>query len=154
VVKPRTEIVKWCKLLAALAVCAAVFCSEQIQPQLLAHIASLDSDHAVSLHTTSNGVDLVLSHDGDLSRVCGEGQSLTPSPSQAAHVIHFANGSATAKQSMSLIVSNERQTSTYFSTAVVMEWRTFVPLMPFAYPRPPPGKMSILPFHRSTLLLI
>jgi hypothetical protein len=79
---------------------------------------------------------------------------LALSASERAHVIHFANGSVTAKQSMSLSVSNERHASPYFSTAVVTEWRTFVPSMPFAYPRPPPGKMSILPIHLSTLLLI
>jgi hypothetical protein len=154
VVKPTTEIAKWCKLIAALAVCAAVPCSEQILPQLLAQIASLDRDHAVSLHATSDGVDLVLTHDDYRSRVDSEGQSLALSPSQTAHVFHIITGPPTAKQSASPMVSNARTVVAHFSAAIVAEWRTFVPPLPLVYSRPPPDEMSILPLYRSTLLLI
>lgn len=154
VVKSTRQIGKWFKLIAALAVCAALPCSEQILPQLLAQIASLDSDHAVSLYATSDGADLVLAHDHQGSPVTDNGQSLAPSPSQPAHVVHIMSGPTTAKQSTSSMASNARSPIPYFPTVMVTERRIFVPPLALAYSRPPPGEMSISPLHRSTLLLI
>jgi len=154
VAKRTTKIARWCKLIAALAVCAAVPCSEQVLPQLLAQIASLDSDHAVSLYATSEGADLVLAHDHHGSPVTDNGQSLAPSPSQPAHVVHIMSGPTTAKQSTSSMASNAQSPVPYFPTVIVTEWRIFVPPLALAYSRPPPGEMSISPPHRSTLLLI
>jgi hypothetical protein len=64
------------------------------------------------------------------------------------------SGPTTAKQPASLIVSNARNPVPYFSTVIATEWRIFVPPLRIAYSRPPPDEMSILPLHRSTLLLI
>ena len=144
----------WCKFIAALVICAAIGCSEQILPQLVAQIASLDRDHGISLCETNNGVDLVLTHDGPVAPTHDEAQCLALSATQPAHIIHFVSGPATAKQSVSCALSTERQVAGYFSTVTAMEWRIFVPQIPLAYSRPPPGRMSILPAHRSTLLLI
>jgi hypothetical protein len=154
VAKRTAKIAKWCRLIAALAVCAAIPCSEQILPQLLAQIASLDRDHGISLHATSNGVDLVLIHDSDALPAPTENQLLMQSPSQRAHVVHIMTGPTTAKQSTSPIVSNARNLILCFSTSIATDWHTFVPPLPLAYSRPPPGETSISPLHRSTLLLI
>jgi hypothetical protein len=144
----------WCEFIAALVICAAIACSEQILPQLVAQIASLDHDHGISLRVTNNGVDLVLTHDVHAVQAHEEVQCLALSAARPAHIIHFISGPATAKQSVSCTPHNERQIAVYFSTAIVREWRTFVPQIPLAYSRPPPDEMSILPAHRSTLLLI
>jgi len=154
VVKSTREIGKCFKLIAAFAVCAAIPCSEQILPQLLAQIASLDCDHAVSLHAGSEGVDLVLSHDHESLPEIEEGPSLVLSGSEPAHVVHFSTGVATAKDSSSPTISNATQLVFHLSTAIATECRTFVPQLPLAYSRPPPGEISISPLHRSTLLLI
>jgi hypothetical protein len=154
VVKRTTEIAKLCKLIAAFGVCASITCSGQILPQLIAQVASLDHDHGVSLHASGDGVDLVLTHDHHSFRENDEGEALALSVSEPAHVVHIMTGPATAKQSASLTVSNARDLIPYFSTAIVREWRTFVPPLPLAYSRPPPDELSILPLHRSTLLLI
>jgi hypothetical protein len=154
VVKSITEIAKWCKLIAAFGVCASITCSNQILPQLIAQVASLDHDHDVSLHASGDGVDLVLTHTHHSFPENDQAQAFALSASEPAHVVHITTGSATAKQSASLMVSNARDLVPYLSTTVVREWRTFVPPLPLAYSRPPPDEMSILPLHRSTLLLI
>gem|GEM_PF-1997489 len=154
VVKCASLIAKWCKLIAALVVCAAVPCSAQVLPQLLAQIASFDRDHAVSVYATSDGVVLVLAHDNHGSPETDNGQSLAPSSSQPAHVVHIMSGPTTVKQSTSSMASNARSPVPYFSTVIVTEWRIFVPPLALAYSRPPPGEISISPLHRSTLLLI
>ena len=153
-VKRTTEIAKWCKLIAALGVCASIACSNQILPQLIAQLASLDHVHGVSLHASGDGVDLVLTHDHHSFPENDEAQALALSASERAHVVHILTGAPTAKQSPSLMVSNARGPVPYFSTAIVTEWRTFVPPLPLAYSRPPPDEMSILPAHCSMLLLI
>jgi hypothetical protein len=144
----------WCKFIAALVICAAIACSEQILPQLVAQIASLDRDHGISLRVTNNGVDLVLTHDAHVVAAHNEAQCPALSAAQPAHIIHFISGPATAKQSISCTPHNGRQVAAYFSSVITTEWRTFVPQIPLAYSRPPPGEMSIPPAHRSTLLLI
>jgi hypothetical protein len=154
VAKRTTEIAKWCKLIAAIGVCASIACSQQILPQLIAQLASLDHDHGVSLHASGDGVDLVLTHDHHSFRENDEMQAVALSVSEPAHVVHIMTGPATAKQSASLMVSNARDLVPYFSTAIITEWRTFVPPIPLAYSRPPPDELSVLPLHRSTLLLI
>jgi len=143
----------WCNLLVGLLVCGAIPCSEQALPQLLAQIASLDRDHTVSLHATSDGVDVILTHDIDGSHIGDSGESLAP-PSEPAHVVHVMSAPTTAKQSTSSIVSNGRSAVPYFPTVTVKEWRIFVPPLPLVYSRPPPGEISISPLHRSALLLI
>ena len=141
----------WCNLLVGLVVCGAVPCSEQVIPQLLAQIASLDRDHTVSLHATSDGVDVILTHDIDGSPIGDSGESLAPLPSQPAHVVHVMSGPITAKQSTSSIVSNGRSPVPYFPTVTVTEWRTFVPSLPLAYSRPPPGDIWIVRLDRPAL---
>jgi hypothetical protein len=148
VVIRTTEIAKWFKLIAALAVCACILCSNQTLPQLIAQIASLDRDHSVSLHATSDGVDLVLTHDAHASRENNEGQSLALSPSQLAHVFHIITPPAMAKQSASLMVTNARGLVPHFSAAAAAERWSFVPRVPLAYSRPPPRGMSILRLDR------
>ncbi|HZA38496.1 MAG TPA: hypothetical protein VE486_05100 [Candidatus Baltobacteraceae bacterium] len=135
-------------MIAALVICAPIACSEEILPQLIAQIASLDHDHGIFLHATSDGVDLILTHHAHVTRAGDEGRSLDES--QPAHVIHMISGSATVKQSASLIVSNAKQLVAYFPTAITAEWRTFVPRLPLAYSRPPPEAM-ILRLDRSAL---
>jgi hypothetical protein len=154
VVKPTNKIGKWFKLIAAFAVCAAIPCGEQVLPQLLAQIASLDRDHAVSLHVGSQGIDLVLSHDHESLPKIEEGPSLVLSGSEPAHVVHFFAGPPTAKDSSSPTIGNATQLVFHLSTAVATEYRTFVPQLPLAYSRPPPGEISISQLDRSTLLLI
>jgi hypothetical protein len=144
----------WCKVVAALVVCGLLACSEQTLPQLIAQLASLDHDHGVSLHASGDGVDLVLTHDHRSLPENDEAQALGLSVSEPAHVVHIMTGPATAKESASLMVSNARDLVPHFSTAIVTEWRTFVPPLPLVYSRPPPDELSILPLHRSTLLLI
>ena len=144
----------WRKVVAALVVCGPIVCSEQILPQLIAQLASLDHDHGISLHASGDGVDLVLTHDHHSFLENDEAQPLALSASEPAHVVHIMTGSVTAKQSALLMVSKARDLVPYFSTAIVTEWRTFVPPLPLVYSRPPPDEMSILPLHRSTLLLI
>ncbi len=153
-VKRRTEIAKWCKLIAAIGVCASIACSEQILPQLIAQLALVDHDHGISLHATSDGVDLVLTHDHRSFPENDEAQALALSTPEPAHVVHIMFGPATAKQSASLMVSTARDLVPYFSTAIVREWRTFVPPLPLVYSRPPPDELSIPLVRRSTLLLI
>jgi len=154
VVKRTTEIAKWCKLIAALGVCALIACSKQILPQLIAQLASLDHDHGVSLHASRDGVDLILTHDHHSFPENDEAQTLALSAPEPAHVVHIMTGPAAAKPSASLMVSNARDLVPYCSTATVTEWRTFVPPLPLDYSRPPPGEVSILPLHRSPPLLI
>jgi len=154
VVKRTTEIAKWCKLIAALGVCASIACSKQILPQLIAQLASLDHDHGVSLHASGDGVDLISPHDNHSFPENDEAQILALSAPEPAHVVHIMTGPAAAKPSASLMVNNARDLVPYCSTATVTEWRTFVPPLPIVYSRPPPGELSILPLHRSTLLLI
>jgi len=154
VVKRTTGIAKWCKLIAALGVCASIACSTQILPQLIAQFASLDRDHGVSLHASGDGVDLILTHDHHSLPKNGEARALALSVSEPAHIVHIMTGPATAKQSASVMISRARDLVPHFSTATASEWRTFVPPLPLAYSRPPPGEISISPFYRSTLLLI
>lgn len=149
-----SQSAKWCRFIAALVICAPIACNEQILPQLVAQIASLDRHHSISLRETNNGVDLVLTHDAHAAAAHAEAQCLALSAAQPAHIIHFVTGSPTAKQSVSCALPTERQVVGYFSTVTATEWRTFVPQIPLAYSRPPPDEMSILPTHRSTLLLI
>ena len=144
----------WCNFIAALVICAPIACSEQILPQLVAQIASLDRDHGISLRETNNGVDLILTHDAHAAPAHDEAQCVALSAAQPAHIIHFISGPATAKQSASCALPSERQVAGYFSSVITTEWWTFVPQIPIAYSRPPPGRMLILPAHRSTLLLI
>ena len=144
----------WYNFIAALAICAPIACSEQILPQLVAQIASLDRDHGIYLRVTDDGVDLVLTHDAHAVAAHDEAQCLALSAAQPPHIIHFISGPATAKQSVSCALSTERQVAGYFSTVITTEWRIFVPQIPLAYSRPPPDEMSILQVHRSMLLLI
>jgi hypothetical protein len=144
----------WFELIVALMICAPIACNEQILPQLVAQIASFDHDQGISLCATNKGVDLVLTHDAHAAPAHDEAQCLALSAARPAHIIHFISGPATAKQSVSCTLHNGRQVALYFSTVIATEWRTFVPRMPLAYSRPPPDELSILPLHRSTLLLI
>jgi hypothetical protein len=142
------------KLIAVISISASIGCSEQILPQLVAQVASLDRDHGVSLHTNGDGVDLVLTHAHYSFPENDKEPALALSASEPAHVVVIVTGSMTAKPSPLLMVSNTRDLVAYFSTTVALVWRTFVPPLPLAYSRPPPDGMSILPLDISTLLLI
>src|SRR5215216_2287801 len=104
----------WCKFIAALVICTAIACSEQILPQLVAQIASLDHDHGISLRITNNGLDLVLTHDTHALPAHDEVQCLALSAAEAAHTIHFAGGPARTKQSVARTLTPERQVAVYF----------------------------------------
>ena len=136
----------WCKLIAALGICAGMVCSEQMLPQLVAQLASLD--HGVSLHATSDGVYLILTHDGHASPADNEEQYLALSAAQPAHIIHLLSGPATTKLSVSRTFIHERQVAVYFLTVVATDWRIFVPPPPLDYSRPPPGEISIVRLDR------
>jgi hypothetical protein len=142
-----------CRLITVLSICASIVCGEHILPQLVAQIASFDSDHRVSLHANGEGVDLVLSHN-DPCFTENEDALGSLSTSEPAHVVHIVTGSTTAKESLSLMVSKTRDLVSYSSTTVVSVWRTFVPPLPLAYSRPPPDEISVSPLDSSTLLLI
>jgi len=144
----------WCKFIAAVVICAPIACGEQILPQLVAQIASLDRDHGVSLHANGDGVDLILTHKDHASPQNDEGLGLMLSASEPAHVVHIATGSTTPKQSPLLVVSSTPDVVPFLSTTVASVWRTFVPPLRLAYSRPPPDEISILPLDSSTLLLI
>jgi len=144
----------WRRFIVALLVCAPIACGAQVLPQFIAQIASLDHDHGVSLHATSDGVDLVLTHNDHSFPENDKAQALALSAPEPAHVVHIMTGPAAAKPSASLMVSKARDLVPYFSTASVTEWRTFVPPLPLVYSRPPPGELSIPLLDRSTLLLI
>ena len=87
----------WCKFIVAVVICAPIACSEQLLPQLVAQIASLDGDHGVSLHANDDCVDLILTHKDHASPKNDEGPGLMLSASEAAHVVHIATGSTTAQ---------------------------------------------------------
>jgi hypothetical protein len=144
----------WCKFIVVVVICAPIACSEQLLPQLVAQIASLDGDHGVSLHANDDCVDLILTHKDHASPKNDEGPGLMLSVSEAAHVVHIATGSTTPKQSPLLVVSNTPDVVPFFSTTVVSAWRTFVPPPRIAYSRPPPDETSNCPLDSSVLLLI
>jgi hypothetical protein len=144
----------WSKVIAALSICVSIGCSEQILLQLIAHVASLDHDHGVSLYATSDGVDLILRHDPDTARPDEQGQSLAVSSSQPAHVIHIVNVPGSIKQDGAPSATNDRRVAGYFSTVTVIEFQTFVPQMLLAYSRPPPDELPTLLVRRGTVLLI
>src|SRR5437773_3120697 len=144
----------WRRFIVALLVCAPIACGAQVLPQFIAQIASLDHDHVVFLHASGDGVDLVLTHNHHSFPENDKAQALALSAPKPAHVVHIMTGPATAKQSASLMVSNARDLVPHFSPATASEWRKFVPPLPLAYSRPPPGEISIFPLYRSTLLLI
>jgi hypothetical protein len=135
-------------------ICALIACSEHILPQLAAQIATLDSDHGVSLHANGDGVDLILTHKHHSSAENDEGLGLMLSTSEPTHVVHIVTGSTTVKESLSLMVGKTRDLVSYSSTTVVSVWRTFVPPLPLAYSRSPPDEKSRSPVDSSTLLLI
>jgi hypothetical protein len=143
----------WFKLGLGVLLCSAISCSEQVLPQLIAELASLDRDHAVCLRATNAGVDLILTHDGQRSRERTQGELLTPPPSQPAHVFHFMTGSSLAKQATSLTLTSARNPVAYVLATTPLLWRAFIPSLPLPYSRPPPGEVSISP-RLSTLLLI
>ena len=94
--------------------CAPIACSEQLLPQLVAQIASLDGDHGVSFHANDDCVDLILTHKDHASPQNDEGPGLMLSASEAAHVVHIATGSTTPKQSPLLVVSNTPDVVPFF----------------------------------------
>src|SRR4029453_7352831 len=140
----------WCKFIAGIMICALIACSEHILPQLAAQIATLDSDHGVSLHANGDGVDLILTHKHHSSAENDEGLGLMLSTSEPAHVVHMVTGSTTAKESLCLLVSKTRDLVSYSSTTVVSVWRTFVPPLRLAYSRPPPDEKTKLTLSRHT----
>jgi hypothetical protein len=152
--KRMSQRPEWCKFIAALVICAPIACSEQILPQLVAQIASLDRDHGVSLHANGDGIDLILTHKHHASPQNDEGLGLMLSASEPAHVVHIATGSTSPKQSPLLAVSNTPDVVPFLSTTVASVWRTFVPPPPLAYSRPPPVETSICPLDSSAVLLI
>lgn len=144
-----------CQLLgAALMICGSVACSEQILPQLVAQIASLDHDHGVALSAGTNGIDLILTHDRPSEPQQNESHPVALPASHAAHVIHLPNDTTLAKQTASVSSGGECSMGACFCASTARHIDAFVPKLPLAYSRPPPERLSILSFDRSTLLLI
>jgi hypothetical protein len=135
-------------------ICIGVVCTDQTLPQLVAHIASLDSDHHVVMHPGSQGIDLLLLHDSSPAAVAQQTQAVIGSTSsEPAHVIHFSNGTTQVNQAATPLTDTKLQLARYIVATVSMHVDVFVPKEIFPDSRPPPQRTVIL-FNRSTLLLI
>jgi hypothetical protein len=154
VVKRTTEIAKQYKLIA-IAVCAGVVCNGPIFPQLIAQIAALDHDHGVSLSVSGGQAHLLLMHHHEepTSDERDSGASL-PTVEEGPHVIIIPAGFTVLKQAMSIGFGPQWTISAIVAEVFARDSDIFVACMPLAYSRPPPYEMSLLPRHRSTLLLI
>lgn len=151
--KSHRQPPKWVRCIAGLLALAPICYGDQMLSQSVALLAFLDPNHAISLHATSSGVDLVMAHhDHDApSDVNGTATVSVPEP---AHVIRFASGCIMAKQFTTVAVNKCKDSVLHFPLATVSPVRLFVPRMPMAYSRPPPGRIPMLSLHSSTLLLI
>jgi hypothetical protein len=155
VVARRTlNVAKWCKL-TAMAVCAGVVCNGPIFPQLIAQIAALDHDHGVRLSVTNDEVHLLLTHHHDepTPEERDSGASL-PTVEEGPHVIIIPAGTTMVKQTTSIGISLQQMISAILAEVSVRSSDIFVPQPAIVHSRPPPGAMSTLSAHRSTLLLI
>jgi hypothetical protein len=154
VVKHTTEIAKWCKLIA-IAVCAGVACNGPIFPQLIAQIAALGHDHGVRLSVSGGEVHLLLMHHQDepTPDEQGSGASLATAE-EGPHVIIIPADSTLVKQTTSVGSESQRTISAMLAEVSARDSDIFVPQPAIVHSRPPPGTMSMLSAHRSTLLLI
>jgi hypothetical protein len=135
-------------------ICVGVVCADQMLPQLVAHIASLDPDHHVVMHQGPRGIDLLLLHDSSRAAVAQQTQAVIESTSsEPAHVIHFSNGATQANQAATPLTDTKLQVASYIVATVSTHVEVFVPKEIFPNSRPPPQRTVIL-FNRSTLLLI
>jgi hypothetical protein len=141
--------------LIAVAVCAGAVCNGPIFSQLLAQIVALDQDHVVRVSASGEELRLVLAHDPDELTPNGRdsGASLATAQEQP-HVIVIPAGSTIAKQTASVDSQAPRTISAVCDKICAREFDIFVPQLAMMHSRPPPGEMSILRSHRSTLLLI
>lgn len=153
-VKHTTEIAKWCKLIA-IAVCAGVVCNGPIFPQLIAQIAAFDHDHGVRLSINGDEVHLLLMHHHDepTPDERNSGSSL-PTAEEGPHVIIIPADSTMVKQTASVGSKPQRTISPILAEVSARGSDIFVPQPAVVHSRPPPGAMSMLTAHRSTLLLI
>ena len=144
----------WAAFGGIVMTCVGVVCPDQILPQLLAHIASLDADHHVVLRAGSHGFDLLLMHDSSPAAVPQETQTVIGSiSSEPAHVIHFCSGTTQANQAAAPFSGTKLQVGRLIVATVSMHLDVCVPKAIFFDSRPPPQRTAI-PFNRSTLLLI
>jgi hypothetical protein len=135
-------------------ICVDVACTDQILPQLLAHIASLDADHHVVVRAGSQGIDLFLTHDSSPAASRHEEQSVIEGPaSEPAHVVHFCSGATQANQFATPVSATKLPVTRYTVATVSMLFDVFVPKTIFIDSRPPPQRTAIT-LNRSTLLLI
>jgi hypothetical protein len=153
-VKHTTEIAKWCKLIAV-AACAGVVCNRPIFPQLIAQIAALDHDHGVRLSVSGDEVRVLLMHhhDDPTPDEQNSGASL-PTAEERPHVIIIPAGTTMVKQTTSIGISPKQMISAILVEVSARSSDIFVPRPAIVHSRPPPGAMSTLSAHRSTLLLI
>jgi hypothetical protein len=139
---------------SVVVICADVACSDQILPQLLAHIASLDPDHHVAVRAGSLGVDLLLAHESSSGTATQQTASVIISTSsEPAHVIHFCSRTTNVNQSAIPLSGTKRQVAGYLAATVSLHFDVFVPKVVFVDSRLPPERTAN-PFNRSTSLLI
>jgi len=135
-------------------ICVGVVCPDQILPQLVAHIASLDSDHHVVMHAGPHGVDLLLSHDTSPTALQQQTQPIIGSTSsKPTHIIHFSSGTTQASQATTSLTNTKLQVACYIAAMVSMRFDVFVPKKLLPDSRPPPQR-TVITVNRSTQLLI
>ena len=141
-------------VLGVLLICTGVLCNDEILPQLVAHVASLDPDHHVLMHRGSQGIDLLLLHDSSPDAVAQQTQAMIGSTSsEAAHVIHFSNGTTQTNQATTPLTDTKLRVARYVVATMPMHVDAFVAKEILLDSRPPPQPTVVL-FNRSTLLLI
>ena len=134
--------------------CAGVVCTDQVLPQLVAHLASLDSDHHVVMRAGSQGIDLLLLHESSAATLPQQTQTVIGSTSpEPTHTIHFSNGTIQTSQAVTGLTSIKLQVARYIVATVSMKLDVFVPKELLLDSRPPPQR-TVISFNRSTLLLI
>jgi hypothetical protein len=154
VMKHTTETAKWWKLIA-IAVCAGVVCNGPIFPQLIAQIAALEHDHGVKLSVSGDEVHVLLMHhhDDPTPDERNSGAS-SPTAEEGPHVIIIPADSTMMSQTASIGSEPQRTISPILAEVSARGSDIFVPRPAIVHSRPPPGAMSTLSAHRSTMLLI
>jgi hypothetical protein len=138
----------------ALAMCVGIACNGQILAQMIAGVLSLDHDHHISLHDGAEGIVLILTHD-EVAAAQEAGTTVVASPSSdTAHIIRIPHGITLAEQASVAGIGYQSFVAPFLSASLPKQYDPFAPRPALVYSRPPPSKLSILPLHRSTVLLI
>jgi hypothetical protein len=152
--KHTTETAKWWKLIA-IAVCAGVVCNGPIFPQLIAQIAALEHDHGVRLSVSGDEVHVLLMHHHDDATPDEQNSGASsPTAEEGPHLIIIPADSTMVSQTTSIGSELQRTISPIPAEVSARRSDIFVPRPTIVHSRPPPDEMSILPLHRSPLLLI